>query len=138
LSIRIGRYHPIKKEYAMSADNGVYILVSRGPKKRRGYTKEYRVAHAQAIDNIFFEPDYPRGNGETWLNRKCVLRLFGNARVFTDRRLAEGYAQRIYDEHAEGYSAPEYGIEILDCCAHLRFPVNPEARDPDLRRTSVG
>jgi hypothetical protein len=121
----------------MSADNGVYILASRGPKKRRGYTKEYRVVHAQAIDNITWEPDYPRGSGEKWLNRKYVLMLFGNARVFTDRRIAEGYAQRIYDEHTEDFGVVEYGICFRDY-AHLRFPVNPEARDPDLRRASVG
>jgi hypothetical protein len=121
----------------MSADNGVYILASRGPKKRRGYTKEYRVVHAQAIDNITWQPDYPAGNGESELNQKYVLLIFGNARVFTDRRIAEGYAQCLYDELVGDDYVVEYGTCFLDY-AHIRFPKKQEARSRDQSRTVVG
>lgn len=107
----------------MSADNGVYILVSRGRKTRHGFRKEYRVTHAQAIENIEYDPDYPVGSDEM-LNRQHVLSYFGAARIFSDRRVAEGYAQRIYDE--EGYV--EYGIVWIDEFAHIPFPKQQRQR----------
>lgn len=106
----------------MSADNGVYILVSRGRKTRHGHKKEYRVIHAQAIENIFWCLNYPEGAAEPVLNRDDVLSYFGEARVFTDRRVAEGYAQRIYDEWMRDVGYVEYGIVWFDEFAHIPFP----------------
>jgi hypothetical protein len=95
----------------MSADNGVYILATKSA--RRG-KREYRVAHAQAIENLSCW-DYIDHLGN--LNPEFALLLFGKCRVFTDRKLAEGYALRISDE--VGYT--EYGIKFLDF-THVRFP----------------
>lgn len=106
----------------MSKDNGVYILVSRGRKTRHGHKKEYRVIHAQAIMNIMFAPDLPVGSDEMMLNSEYVLRYFNGARVFTDRRVAEGYAQATYDAWTVVVGFVEYGIVWFDEYAHIPFP----------------
>lgn len=107
----------------MSADNGVYILVSRGRWTRHGYKREYRVIHAQAIENVTCQPDYPGSkNREPELNRAMVLEYFGEARVFTDRRVAEGYALAVYDQWMKGLGTVEYGIRWFDEFAHIPFP----------------
>jgi hypothetical protein len=113
----------------MSADNGVYILVNRGRKTQRGHKKEYRVIHAQAIENISFMPDYPLGEEERLLNREQVLSYFGEARVFTDRKLAEAYAQGVHDVWIHFFGCVEYGIVWFDDFAHIRFP-KPEQPQP--------
>ena len=97
----------------MSADNGVYILATKG--RERG-KKEYRVAHAQAIENIDYAPDYHPG-GSGGLNTESVQYTFGKSPVFTDRKIAEGYAQRLHEEQ----SWTEYGICFLDRL-HVRYP----------------
>lgn len=99
----------------MSADNGVYILAtSRGRGKR-----EYRVAHAQAIDNLTDEPDYPLHNPQ--LSEDYAVGLFGKCRVFTDQRIAEGYAIRMLEEIEQGSGVCEYGIVQLNHPT-VRFP----------------
>lgn len=90
----------------MSADNGVYILATRG-RKRKGRGREYRVAHVQAIENAWFDPDYPASRPR--LNRELVLELFGKSKVFTDLKIARGYAERILEEVVYA----EYGIRVL-------------------------
>lgn len=111
----------------MSADNGVYILVSRGRKTRHGFKKEYRVIHAQAIENIDWSPDYPVDASEPKLNREMVLVYFGEARVMSDRRIAEGYAQCLFDEMERDGGFVEYGIRWLDDFADVPFP-QPQRR----------
>lgn len=76
----------------MSADNGIYILPS--PKDGK---IEFRVAHAQAIENIDYDPLYE------------VL-LFKNAPVFQTYKEAIVYADKL----AEDYDFLEYGIGVLD------------------------
>lgn len=120
----------------MSADNGVYVLVSRGRKTQHGHKKEYRVIHAQAIENIEWSPDYPVGSGEMLLNREYVLSYFGEARVFTDRRVAEGYAQRIYDEWVKDFGYVEYGIVWFDEFAHIPFPKQPQRQRNERTRVT--
>ncbi|QQG42772.1 MAG: hypothetical protein HYW15_00965 [Candidatus Giovannonibacteria bacterium] len=96
----------------MSADNGVYILATKGSEGK----KEYRVAHAQAIENLWYKPDFPKEKPE--LSLEYVSVLFGDCRrVFNDQKLAEGYALHILDE--VGYA--EYGVQLLDF-AHIRLP----------------
>ena len=91
----------------MSADNGIYIL--KLPVEG-GY--EYRVAHEQAIDDIYF--DYPDGNPmQVWLK-------FGLARSFGTDEDAWKHAS----EMAKDYVILEYGISELA----LPFPMMHYAR----------
>jgi len=107
----------------MSADDGVYVLVTRGRKTQRGYKKEYRVVHTQAIECVTEEPNYPDFMvQDSELNRARTVDFFGKARVFSDRKVAEGYAIRLEEERVETFgSGSEYGIVWLDF-AHIPFP----------------
>ena len=101
----------------MSADNEIYILTT----KRGRNKKEYRVIHTQAIENVLlYEPDHFPGN-KPRLNEHELIRYFGKARVFTDRKIAEGYAMRWLDERSSQDWITEYGIGWLEY-PHVRFP----------------
>ena len=108
----------------MSADNGVYILVTKGSRGK----KEYRVSHAQAIENLSYMPDHPQGSRDG-LNTEYAHMLFGKSRVFTDMKLARGYAECIYDEWMGDFGIVEYGIATLDY-SRIRFPRMPESAEP--------
>ena len=82
----------------MSADNGVYILETKGP--------EYRVIHAQAIDNIAWNGD-EYWDGE-W-NSKCIQEYFGKAEKFNNLDEAYKEAVKIHNQ----YEWTEYGICVL-------------------------
>ena len=101
----------------MSADNGVYILITAGT----GNGLEYRVVCDQAIENINWEPDYPTAGDEDGLNMAAVIDYFGSCRVFTDVETAEAEAKRIHDEWIADLGVVEYGIVTLDYC-HIPFP----------------
>lgn len=84
----------------MSADNGIYILKTlrsgiMGPDE--GY--EYRVAHCQAIENIFSEDQQD----------KFLIMYFGKCEVIEGRLEALVVAQDLYDE----YNMVEYGIQTI-------------------------
>jgi hypothetical protein len=119
----------------MSADNGIYVLVTKGPwvkakNGRRVPTKEYRVTHAQAIENITWEPDYPDYmTADSVLNRDKVLKYFGTAPVFTSRTRALLAAADMYEEYDNGFYV-EYGIQILN---YLDVPF-PKGVVPQRRR----
>jgi len=83
----------------MSADNGIYILITP---TEDGKGKEYRVTHAQAIDNITYE--HPDGNPEE------VVAYFGTCLPFYDEKNATEFAFDLYDEW--GYT--EYGIVDIE------------------------
>lgn len=80
----------------MSADNGIYILVTEGP--------EFRVAHCQAIENIEWQPNY---HG---LNKEEILVYFATCKVLNNLEDAFNYAKKL----SEDYYVLEYGICILD------------------------
>ena len=84
----------------MSADNGIYI----GEFGNEG--KEFRVIHAQAIDNVY----YP--NGE---NAVSIVEYFGRAEVFDTREAAQGAAFKLENEILDDDFCPvlEYGISTL-------------------------
>lgn len=87
----------------MSSDNGVYILPS--PKKNGGL--EYRVVHAQAIENI----DYPG------LEEPYEIMYFNRSETFDDREEAIKVAHQI----AKHINPLEYGVQILPEREHY-FP----------------
>jgi len=76
----------------MSADNGIYILPSPTPNGL-----EYRVAHAQAIENVDYDPMYE------------VL-LFSKAPVYA----SEQEAVLAAFEKAKDYDVLEYGVAMLE------------------------
>ena len=108
----------------MSADNGVYILVTN--RGRRGL-REYRVVHCQCIDNLTYNPDFPKGHPQ--VNLEDMVGRFGKCTVLTDRKIAEGYAEALLDQELEG-SCPvcEYGIVWLEF-PEIRFPYQPSAAE---------
>ena len=83
----------------MSADNGVYILETKGP--------EFRVAYAQGIDNIYgnFNDDTGHWDGDD----EAMQFLFKDALVYDDLDVALDKAHEI----ADNYEYLEYGICIL-------------------------
>ena len=95
----------------MSADNGIYILVTTDMHKwvndrtthnmRPNGVKAYRVAHAQAIDNLYYYEKIQKYN-LGW----CMDRIFGNSPTFYNEDEAYDYAKAL--ELDIGYT--EYGI----------------------------
>jgi hypothetical protein len=86
----------------MSADNGVYIF----------HTKDgYRVKHAQAIENIYYQC---RRKGGPQFNARQLWFYFSDCKVFTTMEEAWKEAQRIYDEIMKDCCPiVEYGIQLI-------------------------
>ncbi len=88
----------------MSADNGIYILQTKDG---------FRVAHAQAIDNIYFEP-----NADGW-NPYEVWGYFHQVAIHRDHSSALNRAWQIQKD-MKG-EVLEYGISSL-LHPNLEFP----------------
>jgi len=93
----------------MSADNGIYI--GKFPKD---IGHEYRVIHAQAIENLEFfdkEEDAKKYAGE---NPRAIVEYFGGAPVYSETR-AFHEAQRMEKEILSDDFCPilEYGISTI-------------------------
>lgn len=95
----------------MSADNGIYILVTKDNHKLCGFgvtentfgkgVIAYRVTHAQAIDNLeWYEDDQPYNVGY------FLDQLWGHCDPIYDKNEAKEYAEKL----ASRYSYLEYGI----------------------------
>lgn len=101
----------------MSADNGVYILMTnRGRGKR-----EYRVRELQCGGGADSIVPNPLSDAPQQVNVDAMISLFGKAKVFTDQNIARGYAMRMVDEIEEKGGICEYGVRLLHC-ATVRFP----------------
>ena len=86
----------------MSADNGIYVLLTeteKGP--------EYRVAHATAIDNIYGEWDADKAKYKG--NDQIIAETFSESEVFYTLNEALDYAEGI--EQDVGYT--EDGICVI-------------------------
>ena len=83
----------------MSADNGVYI--------GRFADGEFRVIHAQAIDNLW----YPDGENATY-----IYSYYKDGKVFWNRKEARDYAFTLADEIMDDdfCSILEYGVSELE------------------------
>src|SRR3990172_8861301 len=88
----------------MSADNCVAIL--KTPYEQNGF--EYRVTHAQAIENIHYK--HEDGNPEQ------IVNYFGQCVPFVNENEAIKFAQKMADEILSDYFCPilEYGICQID------------------------
>lgn len=97
----------------MSADNGIYILATKG----KSFLTEYRVIHAQAIENINWQPD------ESGFNMLNLWDYFKDSEVFFDQDSARKKAQSIYKEIIKNDFCPivEYGICEINAL-NIEFP----------------
>lgn len=88
----------------MSADNGIYIL-----KSPKGDGFEFRIIHAQAIENIEYEPD------REGYNTQELKRYFGKAKVFDNKEGAWKLAFEIEQDILSDDFCPilEYGISSI-------------------------
>ena len=83
----------------MSADNGIYILVSKGP--------EYRVAHHQNIEEIYgeFSDESFQWQGDP----NAMLEYFQDAPMFSTLEEALDFASDL----SYNYEYLEYGICVI-------------------------
>jgi hypothetical protein len=92
----------------ISADNGIYVLFTESEKNG----PQYRVAHLQAIDNIYgkFSEEKLQYEG----NPEIINDYFGGAQVFYTLNEALDYAEEV--ENKIGYT--EDGICVIKEFAH--------------------
>lgn len=101
----------------MSADNGVYILVTTRHSKQEGTQwvacepyKVYRVAMVQAIDNLdYYKEKEPHNLGA------YMQDIWGTSPVYQDKDQAILAAHKI----ADSIDVLEYGVSIID--TNLKF-----------------
>lgn len=100
----------------MSADNGIYVLSTLTENGNR----EFRVAHAQAIENIEVREPF----GSYYMDA-----IFGNSEVFSDSAKAFEYAIQLHNQIMNDFGIVEYGI----CQMHFdrKFPSKEEAILPE-------
>lgn len=91
----------------MSADNGIYI--GAFPKTEGSTEYEYRVIHAQAIDNVYWTPDDSLEE-----NPREIVQYFGKAEVMTEE-FAHKKAFEMEKEILNDEFCPilEYGISTM-------------------------
>lgn len=83
----------------MSADNGVYILLTKGP--------EFRVALTQAVDNVFGEWD---NENSAWMGDPTfILDTFGDSHAFDN--IEEAYDVAEVLERSVEFT--EYGVCLI-------------------------
>lgn len=85
----------------MSADNGIYVLETKGP--------EFRVAHLQAIDNLTWDDEKKDHNNDPDVAIKNARSMFGRAKKFKDKESAILYAHKQAEEIVED-GPLEYGV----------------------------
>jgi hypothetical protein len=95
----------------VSSDNGIYILATKGP-----FFTEYRVTHAQAIENIRWHPD------ESGFNKLSLWEYFKDSKVYNEEE-AWDVARKIYEDIMNNHDLPiiEYGICQINA-THIEFP----------------
>ena len=82
----------------MSADNGIYILKTKD---------QYRVIHAQAIDNLSWS--HIKRNSQREMISTRIVEYYGNSRYTRDVEIA----QKVAFAMSKRYPVLEYGISIL-------------------------
>jgi len=98
----------------MSSDDGIYILKSKDG---------YRVAHLQAIENLWWWDDISDYKDE--INPSVLKELFQGCKVLKSREEAVGEAIRLYKKSVgdDFYpQIPEYGIKFINGWEDKEFP----------------
>ena len=108
----------------MSADNGIYILITTDRLKRRqvspgnksvvfdyieGGIKTFRVAEVRGIDDIYYLRNEERHNLGAYM-----YEYWGKAPVFYEESEALLKARDLADRFSENCWPLEYGINVLD------------------------
>lgn len=97
----------------MSADNGIYILQTRGP--------EFRVAHLQAVDNVYYCWDGNSGDTtddpDVWIVN--ARSMWYNCEVYINEDEAWEKARKLQEE----IDYTEYGISKIEIDREFK-PVN--------------
>lgn len=93
----------------MSADNGVYILETG-----KGKSKEYRVKHLQAVENVYWDENRNRetDDPDVWIGN--ARRMWNNCEVLSNKAEAVVEADRIASD-------PELWILEYGICT-IRIP----------------
>ena len=93
----------------MSADNGIYVLKTRTPGDKVVKTAlcEYRVAHLQGIDNLYY--DVATGEHKLDFTPEEAYIYFKECQVIYDGSQALEYAHRLADQQ----TILEYGVVML-------------------------
>lgn len=89
----------------MSADNGIYILQTKGP--------EWRVAYASAVENVYWDDEKKEETDDTKVHIKNARIMWGDSEVYTDEEAAVRRAWEIYREEISGYGIIEYGVSKI-------------------------
>ncbi|MAH32739.1 MAG: hypothetical protein CMG78_12160 [Marinobacter sp.] len=85
----------------MSADNGVYILITQ-----KGDLHEFRVAHLQNIDNVDWDHKIGTYTSDPEVQIKNAREMWKDCEVFIDEASASAEANRIYEE----IMSDDYGV----------------------------
>ena len=92
----------------MSADNGIYILKTKD---------QYRIIHAQAIENIYWEHDnryaYYSNCGTNRLVPSRVVEFWGNSKYTKDEAIAFKVAHAMLNKIERNCGICEYGIRTF-------------------------
>jgi hypothetical protein len=91
----------------MSADNGIYILVTQALFGGKPAGQEYRVAHAMAIDNLYY--DVETGEPREDFIPEVAFQYFGDCVAHRN----DVTALDVADLLAREYPILEYGVSFL-------------------------
>ena len=94
----------------MSADNGIYILKTPADD---GEGFEYRVRHAQAIDNIYWDDTAPGHNNPDGVP-EIVVEYFGKCDVLTEEEAHKKAFELEEEVLNDDFGILEYGVSTIE------------------------
>lgn len=100
----------------MSADNGIYVLSTLS----NSGSREFRVSHAQAIENI----EEPEPYDSYYMHA-----LFNDSPIFSSKDEAFTYAFQMYNDAIKSFGIVEYGVCLISL--ERKFPTTEEGTLPE-------
>jgi len=94
----------------MSADNGVYILVTPILTPRDEGRKEYRPSYMQAVENYLWDAESGEETENPDIHIENARQMWKYARVVFDRTKA----LKMADKMAQECAVLEYGIQFIE------------------------